>query len=214
MEERTSGIILRTRRMTETSLVVQWLTPDIGRISTVAKGALRPKSPFLGKLDLFYEAEFSFVRSRRSELHNLREVRVCEAHATLRQEIDHVKQAAYFVILIERSTEVETPLPDQFQLLREALAHLAVESTGTEAVLAFEIRLLSCEGYAPNFDRLSKNVRDACEVNNSMPFGLAVSKICLLTAGEKHQLNQFLERALLSVLERVPPQRHQAMPNP
>ena len=31
-----------------------------GRISTVAKGARRPKSPFAGKLDLFYEADFSY----------------------------------------------------------------------------------------------------------------------------------------------------------
>ena len=66
MEERASGIILRTRPFTETSLVVEWLTEDAGRISTVAKGARRPKSPFIGKLDLFYEADFSFVRSQKS----------------------------------------------------------------------------------------------------------------------------------------------------
>ena len=74
MDERTIGLILRIRPLTETSLIVQWLTPDLGRVSTVAKGARRPKSPFRGKLDLFYAADFSFQRSRRSELHNLREV--------------------------------------------------------------------------------------------------------------------------------------------
>jgi DNA repair protein RecO (recombination protein O) len=74
MEERASGFILRTRTFTETSLIVQWVTADLGRMATVAKGARRPKSPFLGKLDLFYEADFSFQRSQRSELHTLREV--------------------------------------------------------------------------------------------------------------------------------------------
>src|SRR6185312_16938283 len=73
MDERATGIILRTRLLTDTSLIVHWLTPDCGRIATAAKGARRPKSPFRGKLDLFFEADFSFARSRRSELHILRE---------------------------------------------------------------------------------------------------------------------------------------------
>ena len=46
MIESATGMILRTRPLTETSLIVHWLTPDFGRIATVAKGARRPKSPF------------------------------------------------------------------------------------------------------------------------------------------------------------------------
>ena len=84
MIQSATGLILRTRPLTETSLIVQWLTPEFGRISTVAKGARRPKSPFAGKLDLFYLADFSFTRSRRSELHALREVGLRETHRNLR----------------------------------------------------------------------------------------------------------------------------------
>jgi len=72
MDERATGLILRLRPLTETSLIVNWLTAEGGRIATVAKGARRPKSPFRGKLDLFYEADFSLLRSRRSDLHILR----------------------------------------------------------------------------------------------------------------------------------------------
>jgi DNA repair protein RecO (recombination protein O) len=74
MDERAQGLVLRVYPLTETSLIVHWLTRDQGRLATVAKGARRPKSPFRGKLDLFYMADFSFGRSRRSELHTLREV--------------------------------------------------------------------------------------------------------------------------------------------
>src|SRR5438876_1491203 len=95
MTERTTGLILRTRPLTETSLIVQWLTADFGRLSTVAKGGRRPKSPFRGKLDLFYQAEFSFFRSRRSELHNLCEVSLLQTHPVLRQELSYLQQAAY-----------------------------------------------------------------------------------------------------------------------
>ncbi|MEI2725374.1 MAG: DNA repair protein RecO [Verrucomicrobiota bacterium] len=86
MTEAATGLILRTRALTETSLIVNWLTPNLGRISTVAKGARRPKSTFAGKLDLFYAADFTFQRSRRSNLHTLREIKLRGTHPALRHE--------------------------------------------------------------------------------------------------------------------------------
>ena len=110
MIERTTGLILRTHLLTETSLIAHWLTRDFGRIGTVAKGARRPKSPLRGKLDLFYLAEFSFQRSRRSELHSLREVSLLDTHEAIRRELGHLRQASYGARLIEQTTETETPV--------------------------------------------------------------------------------------------------------
>src|SRR4051812_4181104 len=124
MTETTTGLVLRTRPLTETSLIVQWLTPNLGRLSTVAKGARRPKSPFRGKLDLFYLADFSFVRSRRSELHNLREVSLRETHERLRQELGHLQQACYCGTLVEQVTEPETPLGAIYDLVNGLLQYL------------------------------------------------------------------------------------------
>jgi DNA repair protein RecO (recombination protein O) len=103
--------------LTETSLIVHWLTPGLGRLATAAKGALRPKSPFRGKLDLFYRADFSFSRSRRSDLHTLREVNLHETYPVLRQELASLRQACYCAVLIEQATETETPLPAVFDLM-------------------------------------------------------------------------------------------------
>jgi DNA repair protein RecO (recombination protein O) len=122
--ESTTGLILRTRPLTETSLIVLWLTPDFGRLATVAKGARRPHSPFAGKLDLFYRADFSFSRSRRSELHTLREVSLRETHPALRQELGYLQQASYCSELVEQTTETETPLPAVFELMCGLLNHL------------------------------------------------------------------------------------------
>jgi DNA repair protein RecO (recombination protein O) len=118
MEERTHGLILRTHPLTETSTIVNWLTPDLGRIATVAKGARRPKSPFRGKLDLFYEGDFSFARSAKSELHALREVVLTETHAALRTNLGWIQQASYFSALVHQTTETETPLPHVYDLVK------------------------------------------------------------------------------------------------
>ena len=104
--ERARGIVLRTRPLTDTSLIVNWLTPDHGRLSTVAKGARGPKSPFRGQLDLFYLCDFSFVRSKRSDLHTLREAKALDTHADLRRDLAYVQQLSYCATLIEQTTEI------------------------------------------------------------------------------------------------------------
>ncbi len=150
MVEKATGLVLRTRRLTETSLIVHWLTPTLGRIATVAKGALRPKSPFRGKLDLFFLADFSFSRSRRSELHTLREVTVREPHAGLRRDLACLQQAAYCAALIETATETETPLPEIFELLRGFLDNLT--SAQPALVFTFELKLLDELGMRPDLE--------------------------------------------------------------
>lgn len=154
MTETSTGLILRTRPLTETSLIVHWLTPDFGRLATVAKGARRPKSPFAGKLDLFYLAEFSFARSRRSELHTLREVGLRETHRALRQDMGRLQQASYCTALVEQTTEMETPLPAVFGLMTGFLKHLSGGRPALPQMLfAFEVKLLSELGLQPDFEK-------------------------------------------------------------
>src|SRR5260221_12433724 len=142
MDERACGIVLRLYPLTETSLIVRWLTAEFGRISTVSRGARRPKSPFRGKLDLFYLADFSFSRSRRSELHALREISLRETHPALRHELGYLQQAAYCAALIEQVTEIETPLPVMFDLLTRLLKGLPAQPPQPQTIFAFELRLL------------------------------------------------------------------------
>jgi DNA repair protein RecO (recombination protein O) len=148
MIESATGLILRTRPLTETSLIVHWLTPDFGRIATVAKGARRPKSPFLGKLDLFYEADFSFSRSRRSDLHNLREVSLREMHGAIREDILKLRQAAYAAAFIEQATETETPLPAVLNCCADFSIAFAKKAR-PQLVFAFELKLLRELGLNP-----------------------------------------------------------------
>jgi DNA repair protein RecO (recombination protein O) len=157
MTENGIGLILRTRPLTDTSLIVHWLTPDFGRIATVAKGARRQKSPFAGKLDLFYLAEFSFQRSRRSELHQLREVSLRETHAAIRKELEYLQQASYCAALIEQTTEMETPLPEIFSLMTGFLKNLFKYPPQSQMLFAFEVKLLSELGLQPDFEKEKLN---------------------------------------------------------
>ena len=66
------AICLDVRPWSRTSHVVSWLTPH-GRIVTLVKGAVRPKSAFLGQYDLNYTCEIVWYRRAKGDLHALRE---------------------------------------------------------------------------------------------------------------------------------------------
>lgn len=110
-------------------------------IKTVAKGARGAKSAFAGKLDLFVEAELGWVRSRRSELHNLREVRVINLRQNLRSDYSRTVLGAYFGELVERAVESESEIPEIFDLLRRGLDFLVDGGDCKRALPFFEKEL-------------------------------------------------------------------------
>lgn len=145
--------MLRTRLLTETSLITHWLTADFGRVSTVARGARQPRSVFRGRLDLFQEAEISFRRSKRSELHTLREVQPTRAYAGLRRDWRLLAQASYGVALVEVSTEEDTPMPETWGTFRDYLATVDRGPGTALTVYALELRHLADLGQLPDFER-------------------------------------------------------------
>jgi len=211
MDERSHGIILRVHPLTETSLIIRWLTPDFGRVATVAKGARQPKSPFRGKLDLFYLADFTFRRSRRSELHALREVSLRDTHSFLRRELKYLQQVSYCAGLIEQTTEIETPIPVLFDLLKDLLTCLGRQSPVAQTVPAFELKLLSELGLKPDLgkSRLSSGAQELVKnwVEKDWPSVLDqnVSEV-LIT-----ELQKFLHGFLIYHLGKMPKGRGAAL---
>lgn len=211
MEERATGLILRTRPLTETSLIVHWLTADAGRIATVARGARRPKSPFRGKLDLFFTADLTFVRARRSDLHTLREVRVRDTHEPLRRDLDRLQQAAYAVALLEQATERDTPVPEVHSLAAGFFTELSRHEWRPESVLWYELKLLTVLGFQPDAGAagVSPRTRELMLVvltgDWSEVFGLRPD------AGQVKELILFLHGFILFHLERLPKGRVAAL---
>ncbi|HZR78017.1 MAG TPA: DNA repair protein RecO [Chthoniobacterales bacterium] len=142
----TAAILLRKRKFSDTSLIVSWCTESLGCIQTVAKGARRAKTPFSGKLDLFFETEISIVASRKSSLHTLTEVVVRNPFAGIRKNYLRTQAAAYFVELIEICTERDHHEPELFGLLRRAFGYLDANDPALRAVSHFETELARIAG--------------------------------------------------------------------
>jgi DNA repair protein RecO (recombination protein O) len=142
----TSAILLRKRKFSDTSLIVSWCTESLGCIQTMAKGARRAKSPFAGKLDLFFETDIAIVSSRKSNLHTLTEVALRNPFVGIRQNYLRTQTAAYFVELIEVCTERDHHEPEVFALLRRAFGYLDANEPNLRAVAHFETELARITG--------------------------------------------------------------------
>ena len=144
--ETTTAILLRKRKLSDTSLIVSWCTESLGCIQTVAKGARRAKTPFAGKLDLFFEAEIQIARSKKSSLHTLTELALRNTFAGIRRTYLRTQVAAYFVELIELCTERDHHEPELFALLRRAFNYLDANEPDPRAVAHFETEIARIAG--------------------------------------------------------------------
>lgn len=132
------GTIIRLTKLTDSSLIVHWMTEEAGLIKTVAKGARRAKSSFAGRLDLFLEADFEWVRNKRAELHSLNEVSVVDYREGLRKSYRDSLVAGYFGQLLELVLELDHPEVEMCDLLARGLRHLSEEGASRRALLYFE----------------------------------------------------------------------------
>ena len=165
--EKSLAILIGKHRLTETSLIVHWCAPELGLFKTVAKGALRPKSSFAGRLDLFVSAEIRFTRSKVSDLHTLAEADWVDPRLHLRDSYERVLAATYLVKLVELMVERETPLPGIYDLLHKALDYLNTHEPSRALIERFELRLAEDLGVSGQPGKASASLQMA--VHQSLP---------------------------------------------
>ena len=157
----TDAIVIRITRLTETSLIVHWFTAAHGLIKTVAKGAKRSKSPFAGKLDLFFGGEISLSKARGGDLHALREVAIRDWREGLRLSYTSTLLAAYCCQLLESAVEPEHPDPELHDLLKRALDHLDAKPPTLRALNHFEMELARLLGVSNALCAADGSLREA-----------------------------------------------------
>lgn len=176
----TRAILTRLTKLTETSLIVHWFTQDAGLVKTVARGARRPKSPFAGKLDLFFAGEISVAKSRSGSLDTLREVAIGDFRDGLRKSWPATLAAGYFCQLAEAVVEPWHPEPEIFDLLGRALGHLEGTPPSLRALRFFEAELARHLGISGHARQAEAALREAL---GSLPAG-RVRILELLSAEE------------------------------
>ena len=171
----TQAIALRIRPFSRTSHVVTWLSPDHGRVTTVVKGACRPKSAFLGQYDLFVTCELLFYRREHDGLHAIRECCPLARSDGLRGDWRRVSAAGYCADLAARALPPGQEAVGAYALLAATLDRLADgPAQDAESLLVYELALLRHLGLEPQLAPCPACGPDAAPWRR---FGLAAGRV-------------------------------------
>lgn len=143
------AIVLRRQRSGETSLALQLLCRNTGRVNVLAKGVLATSLASAAALDLLQEADVVLRRPGRGGRAWVQEAVLVEAFVGLRRDFKRLELACYFASLVALSVDCEHPAPEIYDLLRLALGHVDTHEASLRAMLRFELRLLELLGLAP-----------------------------------------------------------------
>lgn len=143
------AFVLHQRPYRETSLIVEILGRDTGRVGVVAKGARRPKSPVRGLLQPFRGLLASW--SGRGELAVLTGAEFDGYASPLGGSA--LFSGLYMNELLMRLMHRHDPYPDLFESYRLALDELRRARPVEPVLRVFEKRLLEAIGYGLVLDR-------------------------------------------------------------
>jgi DNA repair protein RecO (recombination protein O) len=147
------AIVLRRTDFRESSRIVVCLTRDHGRLAGLAKGAHRPDSPFLGRIDFLNEVDATFSPDRGG-LRLLERATLVRERRALREPLRFLA-ASHVAQLCEFAMPDERPEPAVFDLLAGGLTLLerCPPPAIGRIVLGLELRLLAALGALPDLDR-------------------------------------------------------------
>ena len=150
---KTEGIVLAIRPWSRTSHVVTWLTPDRGCVTTLVKGAVRPKSAFLGQYDLFYTCDLLYYARATADLHALREAVPRILREDLRGRWRETALAGYAAGLAKDLAPANGEAAAWFTFLDFLLSRLENPNglNPLQELVRLEMEILKLAGWSPDF---------------------------------------------------------------
>ena len=147
----TTGLVLRETETKETDKILTVLTPDLGRIPLIARGARRRNSPLAACSQLLAYSELTIYQ--RGAWRYVSEGSTIELFDGVRQDFELLSLASYFAELTESVVGEEQSAPEVLRLLLNALYALSTLKKDPALVKpVFELRLMALSGFEPLAD--------------------------------------------------------------
>ncbi len=149
--EKTDAIVLRAVPWSETSLVVTLWTAKFGKISAIAKGARRLKSPFESALDLLSFSSVVFIAKTGDTLDLLTEAKLQRRFRSAQRDLLPLYCGYHVAELTLAMTENHQPIPGLIDWLLRTLVDLDADQHPASVTLRYELQLLRLLGLLPSF---------------------------------------------------------------
>lgn len=176
---RTQAIVMRSVDVFETSRVLTLFTRDLGKVSALAKGARRLKSPFQSALDLLSVCDMVLLHKASEALDLVTEAALVERFDSLHRSLPAWYAGLYISELLNDLTDHHDPHPRLFDASLVTLRNLGDAELRPGRVLRFELACLRELGLMPALEvcvHCGKTVASD-RPNDQVAFGLATGGV-------------------------------------
>lgn len=202
----TEAVVLRTLKYGESDAILTLLTPGMGRISAIAKGARKATSKQGGRLQPGVRLQLSAVQGR-GDLLTLRSTQVIDAGSGLWMDGYRLRAAGSVLEIAMRVVPEQDDAEAAFNLVTRALAliaRMAPRDTPPRLdpyVLGVQVKLLAVSGLVPQLGSCAACGGPPPLAGFSAAAGGGVCPSCLVGSGAE-ALDPQAADALVSLLAR------------
>lgn len=147
-----NGVILSENNVGDFDKMLTMLTPGVGKISCVAKGARRPKSALLAGTQIFCFGEYMMFKG--AQTYHINSVEPIEVFYNIRTDLDKLKYAVHINKIVQDVTHENQNCYNILQLLLNTLYTISETEKDLDLVLSvFKLRLLCFLGFTPQITK-------------------------------------------------------------
>jgi DNA repair protein RecO (recombination protein O) len=119
---KTEAIILKSMRWSDTSKILHIFSREKGYIKAIAKGALRPKSPFRGSLENLSWVELVLSIRENRGLQIITQASLINSFSNIREELDKMSCAYSILELIQILVQYDESAHPLFDFIQDTLS--------------------------------------------------------------------------------------------
>lgn len=147
---KTQAFILKTQDYRDTSILGDFYTRDFGKIKGIVRGVRDARGRFGSTLEPFSLNEILFYKRKRGgDLHQVTQVDLVDLFPGVREDLERLSYASYFIQLVNELVEVEDENAKIFDLLSDAFRFLASGASPKRCARIFELKLFKVLGLMP-----------------------------------------------------------------
>ena len=144
------GIVLRGYPFGESHRVVVLLSPNNGKLRTVAKGVRKTKSRFGGRLEPFTHVDVMLYEGKN--LDTITQVSIINAFPHVRNDLERVLAASTMIEVVDAVAQEDEPSQRLFLLLQRGLTVLDHVDPHDDLITSFLLKVADILGIAPSLD--------------------------------------------------------------
>ena len=150
------AVVLRWRSYGESDKIVTFLTREFGKITGIGKGAKNSRRRFPNSLELLARVRVHFRQKQEASLAFLESCELIGPSSAREMAPERLAYGGYLVELAEQMTVEWSPARPTYELLDEALQCLEQGPATAPFLRAYELKLLSCSGFAAPLERCTR----------------------------------------------------------